>query len=106
MIKRGFGYSIMPYATVHVEASNGELGVMGIVEPSLKCDFAIAVNARRPLSAAVKAVRDIMIEVLRQIELELPASRPQLAGSAAVGLRLARAGKGRKKARRSPRKRR
>jgi LysR family transcriptional regulator, nitrogen assimilation regulatory protein len=72
MIKRGFGYSIMPYATVHVEASNGELGVMGIVEPSLKRDFAIAVNARRPLSAAVKAVRDVMVEVLGQIDLELP----------------------------------
>lgn len=74
MIKRGFGYSIMPYATVHAEALSGELGVIRIIEPTVTRDFVVAVNARRPLSAAVKAVRDVIVEVLAQIELQ-PRSR-------------------------------
>lgn len=70
MIKRGFGYSILPYAAVHSEALSGELGVMPIVNPTMARDLVIAVNARRPLSAAVKAVRDLIIEKLAEIELQ------------------------------------
>ena len=70
MIKRGFGYSILPYATVHAEALSGDLGVMPIVDPTVTRDFVIAVNARRPLSAAVKAVCDVIVERLAEIELQ------------------------------------
>lgn len=70
MIKRGFGYSILPYATVHAEASSGELGVTPIVDPTVTREFVVAVNARRPLSAAVKAVRDLIVEKLAEIELQ------------------------------------
>jgi LysR family transcriptional regulator, nitrogen assimilation regulatory protein len=70
MIKRGFGYSILPYATVHPEALNGELGVMPIVDPTMTRDFVIAVNARRPLSAAVKVVRELMAEKLAETQLQ------------------------------------
>lgn len=70
MIKRGFGYSILPYATVHPEALSGDLGVMPIVDPTMTRDFVIAVNARRPLSAAVKAVRELIVEKLAEIELQ------------------------------------
>ena len=70
MIKRGFGYSILPYATVHPEALNGDLGVMPIVDPTVTRDFVIAVNARRPLSAAIKAVRELIVEKLAEIELQ------------------------------------
>ena len=75
MIKRGFGYSILPYAAVHSEALNGELGVMPIVDPTMSRDLVIAVNARRPLSAAVKAVRDLIVEKLAEIELQPPDMR-------------------------------
>ena len=70
MIKRGFGYSILPYATVHPEALSGDLGVMPIVDPTMTRDFVVAVNARRPLSAAVKAVRELIVEKLAEIELQ------------------------------------
>ncbi len=70
MIKRGFGYSILPYATVHSEALSGDLGVTRIVDPTVTRDFVVAVNARRPLSAAVKAVRDVIVEKLNEIELQ------------------------------------
>jgi LysR family transcriptional regulator, nitrogen assimilation regulatory protein len=70
MIKRGSGYSILPYATVHPEALNGDLGVMPIVDPTVTRDFVIAVNARRPLSAAIKAVRELIVEKLAEIELQ------------------------------------
>ena len=72
MIKRGFGYSILPYAAVHSEALNGDLGVMPIVDPTMSRDLVIAVNARRPLSAAVRAVRDLIVEKLSEIELQPP----------------------------------
>jgi LysR family nitrogen assimilation transcriptional regulator len=70
MIKRGFGYSILPYAAVHSEALNGDLGVMPIVDPTMTRDLVIAVNARRPLSAAVKAVRDLIVEKVSEIDLQ------------------------------------
>jgi LysR family transcriptional regulator, nitrogen assimilation regulatory protein len=70
MIKRGFGYAILPYAAVHSETLNGELGVMPIVDPTMTRDLVIAVNARRPLSAAVRAVRDLIVEKLAEIELQ------------------------------------
>lgn len=70
MIKRGFGYSILPYATVHAEALSGDLGVMPIVDPTVTREFVVAVNARRPLSAAVKAVSDVIVEKLAEIELQ------------------------------------
>jgi LysR family nitrogen assimilation transcriptional regulator len=70
MIKRGFGYSILPYATVHPEALSGDLGVIPIVDPTVTRDFVVAVNARRPLSAAVKAVREVIVEKLAEIELQ------------------------------------
>lgn len=70
MIKRGFGYAILPYAAVHAETLNGELGVMPIVDPTMTRDLVIAVNARRPLSAAVRAVRDLIVEKLAEIELQ------------------------------------
>ncbi len=70
MIKRGFGYSILPYATVHAEALSGDLDVMPIVEPVITRDFVVAVNARRPLSAAVKAVCDVIVEKLGEIQLQ------------------------------------
>jgi LysR family nitrogen assimilation transcriptional regulator len=69
MIKRGFGYSILPYATVHAEAQSGDLGVMPIIDPTITRDFVVAVNARRPLSAAVKAVRELIVEKLAEIQL-------------------------------------
>ena len=87
MIKRGFGYSILPYATVHPEALNGDLGVMPIVDPTVTRDFVIAVNARRPLSAAVKAVRELIVEKLAEIELQprekrvTPPTRPKRSGT-------------------------
>jgi LysR family transcriptional regulator, nitrogen assimilation regulatory protein len=83
MIKRGFGYSILPYATVHTEALSGDLGVMPIADPTITRDFVVAVNARRPLSAAVKAVRELIVEKLAEIELQPrekrvpPPSRPK-----------------------------
>jgi len=83
MIKRGSGYSILPYATVHPEALNGDLGVMPIVDPTVTRDFVIAVNARRPLSAAIKAVRELIVEKLAEIELQprekrvTPPTRPR-----------------------------
>jgi LysR family transcriptional regulator, nitrogen assimilation regulatory protein len=70
MIKRGFGYSILPYATVHAEALSGDLGVTPITDPTITRDFVVAVNARRPLSAAVKAVRELIVEKLAEIELQ------------------------------------
>ena len=70
MIKRGFGYSILPYATVHAEALSGELEVRAIAEPTITRDFVVAVNARRPMSAAVKAVRELIVEMLAKIELK------------------------------------
>jgi hypothetical protein len=75
MIKRGFGFSILPYATVHAEAQTGDLGVMPIIDPTITRDFVVAVNARRPLSAAVKAVRELIVEKLAEIELQ-PQERP------------------------------
>ena len=69
MIKRGFGYSILPYATVHAEAQSGDLEVMPIIDPTITRDFVVAVNARRPLSAAVKAVRELIVEKLAEIQL-------------------------------------
>jgi LysR family nitrogen assimilation transcriptional regulator len=83
MIKRDFGYSILPYATVHPETLSGDLGVMSIVDPTITRDLVVAVNARRPLSAAVKAVRELIVEKLAEIELEPrerrvpPLSRPK-----------------------------
>ena len=70
MIKRGFGYSILPYATVHAEALSGDLDVMPIVDPVVTRDLVVAVNARRPLSAAVKAVCDVIVEKLGEIQLQ------------------------------------
>jgi len=70
MIKRGFGYSILPYATMHAEALSGDLDVMPIVDPAVTRDLVIAVNARRPLSAAVKAVCDVIVEKLGEVQLQ------------------------------------
>ena len=70
MIKRGVGFSILPYATVHAEALSGDLSVTAIVDPTITRDFVVAVNARRPMSAAVKAVRELIVEKLAEIELQ------------------------------------
>jgi LysR family nitrogen assimilation transcriptional regulator len=88
MIKRGFGYSILPYATVHAEAFSGDLDVMPIVDPVVTRDLVVAVNARRPLSAAVKAVCDVIVEKLGEIQLqprEKRASTSTRTTSSAIG---------------------
>ena len=45
---------------------------MPIIDPTITRDFVVAVNARRPLSAAVKAVRELIVEKLAEIQLQPP----------------------------------
>jgi LysR family nitrogen assimilation transcriptional regulator len=75
MIMRGFGYSIIPYSTVHREALNGDLGILPIVEPRITRDLVLTVNARRPLSAAIKAVCKIVVDRIKDIEVSPPLRR-------------------------------
>ncbi len=63
-------YSILPYASVHREALNGDFGVVSIVEPSIRRELVLAVNARRPLPAAAASMRKIIIEKMKTIELQ------------------------------------
>jgi LysR family nitrogen assimilation transcriptional regulator len=67
MIMRGLGLSVMPYAIVHKEASERTLAVLQIVEPSMTRDLVLALNSRRPTSAAMKAAVEVITEKLREI---------------------------------------
>jgi LysR family nitrogen assimilation transcriptional regulator len=77
MILRGLGLSIMPYASVHKEASERTLAVIPIVEPVMTRDLVLAVNARRPTSAAMKAAAAVITDTLREIPVR-PAGIVQL----------------------------
>jgi LysR family nitrogen assimilation transcriptional regulator len=63
-------YSILPYASVHREAMNGELGVTSIVNPSIRRELVLAVNAHRPMPSAMVSMRKIIVEKMKTIELQ------------------------------------
>jgi LysR family nitrogen assimilation transcriptional regulator len=70
-------YSILPYASVHRDALNGDLGVVSIVDPAIRRELILAVNARRPLPAAAGLLRKLIIEKIKDIELQ-PRLNPKI----------------------------
>lgn len=69
MVMRGVGEAIMPFAVVRAEAEAGKMVVTRIRNPLITRDLVAAVPARRPPSAAVSALRDLIVEQFTHIDV-------------------------------------
>jgi len=74
-IMRGLGRSILPYASVHQAASRGEVGIARIVNPVVTRPLVVAINGRRPLTAAIEAVRDVVVGKIGELVVRPESSR-------------------------------
>jgi LysR family nitrogen assimilation transcriptional regulator len=80
MVVRQPYYSILPYASVHKEARNRELSVTTIIDPHISRELVLAVNAQRPLPAGANLARKLIIEKVKDLELEPSGHRSGAAG--------------------------
>ena len=80
MIVRQPYYSILPYASVHKEAQNRVLSVTTITDPHISRELVLSVNAQRPLAAGTNLARKLIIEKVRDLELQPRERRSGAAG--------------------------
>jgi LysR family nitrogen assimilation transcriptional regulator len=86
MIVRQPYYSILPYASVHKEAQNRVLSVTTITEPHISRELVLAVNAQRPLAAGVNLARKLIIEKVKDLDLQPRGYRSSAAGRSSLKL--------------------
>ena len=78
-ITRGLVRSILPYASVHQAASRGKVGIARIVDPVVTRPLVVAINGRRPLTAAIEAVRDAVVDKIGELVVRPEAYRSRKA---------------------------
>jgi len=72
LVARGVGCSVLPYSVVHEEVQSGDLIALPIEDASLKRDLVVATSAKRPVSAAVRALQRLIIEQTQSIVIHPP----------------------------------
>ena len=75
LLDRGHCVTILPWALVCQERYAERFHVLRIIDPPLRRELVMAVNPRRPNSAAARAVRDLIISGMRALPLTPEASR-------------------------------
>ncbi|NUB45017.1 LysR family transcriptional regulator [Fertoebacter nigrum] len=65
MVLRGLYCTVFPYSMVHEEVAEGRLLAVHLTNPAIRRQITSGMNARRPISMAIRTVEGLLVEQLR-----------------------------------------
>lgn len=70
LVKKGIGYTVLSYSTVHHEVKAGRLRYFPIVRPQLTRQLLLATSNQRPMTTATRALTKIVASETRELARE------------------------------------